>query len=68
MPYAYVPTLVLLAVAVLLLVLLLVRAYREVRRFQGAQRRAARHFGERAGLLKARVAGLRVALAERRRT
>lgn len=68
MPYAYVPTLVLLAVAVLLLVLLLVRVYREVRRFQGEQRRVARDFAERSGLLKARVAGLRVAVAERRRT
>ena len=68
MPYAYVPTLVLLAVAVLLLVALLVRAYRELRRFQGAQRRAARHITERTGLLQARLAGLRVALAQRRGT
>lgn len=68
MPHAYLPTVVLLAVAVLLLVLLLVRAHREVRRFQSAQRRVAHDLGERSGLLKARIAGLRVALDERRRT
>ncbi|MBE9373544.1 bacteriophage holin [Saccharopolyspora sp. HNM0983] len=68
MPYAYVPSLVLLTAALVLLALLLVRVYREVRRFQGVQQRVVRDVGDRSGLLKARVAGLRVAFAERRRT
>ncbi|GAA2359400.1 hypothetical protein GCM10009854_42590 [Saccharopolyspora halophila] len=66
MPYVW--TLVLLAVGLILLVWLLVRSFLDVRRFRAAQRRAARDFGERSGLIKARVAGLKVAFAQRRRS
>ncbi|MFC7342716.1 bacteriophage holin [Saccharopolyspora griseoalba] len=61
-------TLVLLAVGLILLVWLLVRSFLDIRRFRAVQRQVAREIGDRSGLVKARVAGLKVAFAQRRRS
>lgn len=66
MPYVW--TLVLLAVGLILLVWLLVRVFLDIRRFLAAQRQVARAIGDRSGLVKARIAGLKVAFAQRRRS
>ncbi|MEV4729167.1 bacteriophage holin [Saccharopolyspora sp. NPDC049426] len=63
----FVWTLVLLAVGLVLLVFLLVRTLMEVRRFRRVQRGAAHDLADRSGMVKARVAGLKVALSQRRR-
>ncbi|MER7011368.1 bacteriophage holin [Saccharopolyspora sp. NPDC000359] len=65
MPYVW--SLVLLGAGLVLLVLLLVRVLREVGRFKAVQRQVAHDLADRSGLVKARVAGLKVAFAERRR-
>ncbi|GAA4618086.1 bacteriophage holin [Saccharopolyspora hordei] len=65
MPYVW--SLVLLGAGLVLLVVLLVRLLREVKRFQSVQRQVAHDLADRSGLVKARAAGLGVALAERRR-
>ena len=49
------------------LVVLAVRAVKAVRELRSAQQQAVAQIKDRAGLLKARSAGLRVAFAERRR-
>lgn len=63
----FVWTLVLLAVGLVLLVFLLVRTLVEVRRFRRVQRGAAHDLADRSGMVKARAAGLKVALSQRRR-
>lgn len=63
----FVWTLVLLAAGLVLLVFLLVRTLLEVRRFQRVQRSAAHDLADRSGMVKARVAGLKVAISQRRR-
>lgn len=63
----FVWTLVLLAVGLVLLVFLLVRTLMEVRRFRRVQRVAAHDLADRSGMVKARAAGLKVALSQRRR-
>jgi hypothetical protein len=63
----FVWTLVLLAVGLVLLVFLLVRTLMEVRRFRRVQRGAAHDLADRSGMVKARAAGLKVALSQRRR-
>ncbi|RRO18060.1 hypothetical protein EIL87_07300 [Saccharopolyspora rhizosphaerae] len=65
MPFVW--TLVLLAVGLVLLVFLLVRTVLEVRRFKRAQRSAAHDLADRSGMVKARAAGLKVAISQRRR-
>jgi hypothetical protein len=61
----YVLSLVLLAVGLILLVAFLVQAVRRLLRFRSLQQQVARDLGDRSGLVQARVAGLRVAFAER---
>jgi hypothetical protein len=61
----YVLSLVLLAVGLLLLALLLVGAYRALRRVRAAQRQVVSDIRDRTGLLTARAAGVRVAITER---
>jgi hypothetical protein len=63
----FVWTLVLLAAGLVLLVFLLIRTLLEVRRFQRVQRSAAHDLADRSGMVKARVAGLKVAISQRRR-
>ncbi|TDD88421.1 hypothetical protein E1202_14010 [Saccharopolyspora karakumensis] len=65
MPFVW--TLVLLAVGLVLLVFLLVRTLMEVRRFRRVQRGVAHDLADRSGMVKARAAGLKVALSQRRR-
>ena len=60
-------SLVLLGLGLLLLLLLAIRMFGALRRLRAMQRRAVSDLDDRRGLLKARVAGVRVALAERRR-
>ncbi|TWG08202.1 hypothetical protein FHU35_11821 [Saccharopolyspora dendranthemae] len=62
----FVWTLVLLAVGLVLLVFLLVRTLLGVRRFQRVQRGATRDLAGRSGMVKARIAGLKVAVSQRR--
>ncbi|MEV0083540.1 bacteriophage holin [Saccharopolyspora sp. NPDC003752] len=64
MPYVW--SLVLLVVGLVLLALLLVRLFRELRRFKAVQRQVFHDIDDRSGLVKARVAGLKVAFAQRR--
>lgn len=63
----FVWTLVLLGAGLVLLVFLLIRTLLEVRRFQRLQRSAAHDLADRSGMVKARVAGLKVAISQRRR-
>ena len=63
----YVLSIVLVAVGLLILAALLFRTYRAVRRFRSVQRDVAADVGDHTGLIKARFAGIRVGLAERRR-
>lgn len=63
----YVTSLVLLGVGLLLLLLLLLNVYRVLGRFRAAQKEVAGDLDDRGGMVKARVAGIRVAIDERRR-
>ncbi|GAA3356941.1 MULTISPECIES: bacteriophage holin [Saccharopolyspora] len=65
MPYVW--SLVLFVVGVLLLLALLIRFFVLLRRVRAVQREVTADVSNRSGLLKARVAGLQVALAERRK-
>jgi hypothetical protein len=65
--FAYVVSLVLVAVGLLLLGLFLAKPLRALPRFRSAQAAAIGDVRDRAGLLKARTAGVRVAIAERLR-
>ena len=64
----YLPTVLLLAAGLLLLVLLLVRTMRVLRAFKQTASMVAANTQDRAGLLRARTAALRVAFTDRRRT
>lgn len=57
----------LFVVGVLLLLALLIRFFVLLRRVRAVQREVTADVSNRSGLLKARVAGLHVALAERRK-
>lgn len=63
----YLPTVVLVALGLLLLVVLLVRTVKVLRGFRQTASMVATNTQDRAGLLRARSAALRVAFAERRR-
>jgi len=63
----YLPTVVLVAIGLLLLVLLLVRTVKVLRGFQQTASMVATNTQDRAGLIRARSAALRVAFAQRRR-
>jgi len=63
---SYLPTLIVVAVGLLLLVVLLVRVSRHVRRFNRAAAAFGAHIGHETGTLKARYAALRVAMTETR--
>lgn len=56
----------LLVAGVLLLLVLLIRFFTLLRRVKAVQREVTNDVSNRSGLLKARIAGLQVALAERR--
>ncbi|MFB9903477.1 bacteriophage holin [Allokutzneria oryzae] len=64
MPYLLSLLLVVAGLAVLLFVV--VKVLRSLSRFGAAQAAVNRHFDDRAGLLRARSAALRVAIAERK--
>lgn len=63
----YVSSLVLLGIGLLLLVLLLIKTLRTLSLFRAVQKRTVLDFNDRAGMLKARMAGIRVAIDEWRR-
>ena len=65
---SYLPTIVLAAAGLLLLVALLVRTTRVLRAFRQTASMVATNTQDRAGLIRARSAALRVAFAQRRRT
>lgn len=64
MPYVW--SLVLFVAGVLLLLVFLIRFFTLLRRVKKVQREVVGDISNRSGLLKARIAGLQVALAERR--
>lgn len=64
MPYVW--SLVLFVAGVLLLLVFLIRFFTLLRRVKKVQREVVGDVSNRSGLLKARIAGLQVALAERR--
>lgn len=63
---SYLPALIVAAVGLLLLVVLVVRVRRHVRDFNRAADAALNHFGYESGTLRARLAGLQVAIRETR--
>jgi ABC-type transporter Mla subunit MlaD len=63
----YLPTVVLVVIGLLLLVLLLVRTVKVLRGFKQTASMVATNTQDRAGLIRARSAALRVAFAQRRR-
>jgi hypothetical protein len=63
----YLPSALLIVLGLVVLVLALSRVLRSLRRFGAASATARAEFGDRSGLIKARVAALGVAIAERRR-
>ena len=62
----YLPTIALAAVGLLLLLLLLVRTVKVLRAFRQTTSMVVTNTQDRAGLVRARAAGLRVAFAQRR--
>ncbi len=62
----YLPTAVLLVLGLALLVVLLVRTAKVLRAFRRTTSMVATNTQDRAGLVRARAAGLRVAFAQRR--
>lgn len=64
MPYIW--SLVLLVLGVVLLLAFLIRLFGALRRARAVQRRVVSDLEDRTGMLKARAAGLRVAVSERR--
>ncbi|MFS8098848.1 bacteriophage holin [Lentzea alba] len=64
MPYT--PTLALIAFGLIVLVAIGVRVIRSLRRFASARTLVGDRVGDRVGLLKARTAALKVAIAQRR--
>jgi len=63
----YLPTIALAAVGLLLLLLLLVRTVKVLRGFKQTASMVATNTQDRAGLIRARTAALRVAFEQRRR-
>ncbi|WP_410670012.1 bacteriophage holin [Amycolatopsis sp. cmx-4-68] len=63
----YLPTVVLAAIGLLLLLVLLVRTVKVLRAFKQTASMVATNTQDRAGLVRARTAALRVAFADRRR-
>ncbi|OZM72953.1 hypothetical protein CFN78_11915 [Amycolatopsis antarctica] len=63
----YLPSVVLAVVGLVVLIILVVRIVRLLRRFSRTASMVTRDTGDRAGLLRARSAALRVALDGRRR-
>ncbi|MGW4057085.1 bacteriophage holin [Amycolatopsis sp. NPDC004747] len=63
----YLPTAVLIALGLAVLVVLLVRTVKVLRAFRQTTSMVVTNTQDRAGLLRARSAGLRVAFAQRRR-
>ncbi|HWD02464.1 MAG TPA: bacteriophage holin [Amycolatopsis sp.] len=63
---SYLPTYVLLAAGLLILILLLARTFRVLRTFRRTVSMVAGHTQDRAGLIRARSAALRVSVAQRR--
>ncbi|QRP49987.1 bacteriophage holin [Amycolatopsis sp. FDAARGOS 1241] len=63
---SYLPTYVLLAAGLLVLILLLVRTIRVLRGFRRTVSMVAEDTQDRTGLIRARSAALRVAVAQRR--
>jgi hypothetical protein len=63
---SYLPTVVLLAAGLLVLIVLLVRTLRVLRGFRRTMSMVATNTQDRTGLLRARSAALRVAVAQRR--
>ena len=64
---SYVPSLVLVVAGLILLVVLLVKTVRVLRAFKQTASMVATNTQDRAGLIRARAAGLRVAFTQRRR-
>ncbi|MTD56835.1 bacteriophage holin [Amycolatopsis pithecellobii] len=64
---SYLPSIVVAAAGLLLLILLLVPVVRGLRRFRSALSMVMTLTNSRAGLIRARSAGVRVALHQRRR-
>jgi hypothetical protein len=65
---SYLPTIVLTALGLVLLLVLLVRTVKVLRAFKQTASMVATNTQDRAGLIRARSAALRVAFAERRRS
>ena len=63
---SYLPTWIVVVVGLLVLCLVLVRVLRHVRRFNRVAAATGTHFTHETGTLKARSAGLRVAMRETR--
>ncbi|OXM74808.1 MULTISPECIES: bacteriophage holin [Amycolatopsis] len=64
---SYLPSILLAAVGLLALIVVLIRTFGVLRRFRKASSMVTASVTDRTGLLKARSAGLRVALEQRRR-
>ncbi len=64
---SYVPSLVLVVAGLIVLVALLVKTVRVLRAFKQTASMVATNTQDRAGLIRARAAGLRVAFTQRRR-
>jgi uncharacterized protein YoxC len=64
----YLSIAILVAVGVILIVVSLVRTLRAVKRFTAASTRVSSGLDESTGLLRARLAALRIAIKQRRRT
>jgi hypothetical protein len=64
---SYLPSIVLAAAGLLALILVLIRTFGVLRRFKRASSMVTASVSDRTGLLKARSAGLRVAIDRRRR-
>lgn len=62
----YLPSIVLAVAGLLLLGFLVTRTFRALRRFSAVRNAAVTSTGDRAGLIRARAAGIRVALGQRR--
>jgi hypothetical protein len=63
----YLPSIVLAAAGLVLLGVLVARTFRALRRFSVVRNAAVTNAGDRAGLIRARAAGVRIALSQRRR-
>lgn len=64
---SYLPSVVLAAVGVIVLGVVLIRTFGVLRRFKRTSSMVTASVADRTGLLKARSAGLRVAIGQRRR-